>query len=276
LTFQQKVLYLLFLMFFGVGAAEVISIVLFPDPLGLFRDSEKLGYEMNPNFDGSHGKLTEFRTRITTNSKGLRDREYGGERSDKPLILTLGDSVTFGWGVELDETYPKQLERLFKGSVDVVNAGVWGYNTLQEIEYVKSGASGYRPDLVMVGFTSPITVQRNWYSAQVGRITVEPLYNPATGLAGRVRAVLKNNSNLFSFLERRWAYQGRILPSFLDFRRMGEAAGQEKTAEAPVSDDIVPGTLPDECRSTRPSNTRRHFCASCVAPAASWARPCSS
>ena len=86
-----------------------------------------------------------------------------------------------------------------------MNAGVWGYNTLQETAYVEAGAGGYQPDLVLVGFTSPVTIERNWKCLQSGVITVEPLSEPRT-----VRRFLKAHSNLFSFLERQWVYEGRL------------------------------------------------------------------
>ncbi len=44
-------------------------------------------------------------------------------------ILSIGDSVTFGWGVEDDEAWPVHLERLLRGrghAVEVLNAGVPG------------------------------------------------------------------------------------------------------------------------------------------------------
>src|SRR5262249_20912445 len=72
---------------------------------------------------------------VTINSKGLRDNEYDYEpRPGVTRILALGDSVTFGWGVRLEHTYPKVLERLLnhgasQGSYEVLNGGVGNYTT---------------------------------------------------------------------------------------------------------------------------------------------------
>jgi len=188
---------------------EVLARVFVTDPRGLFAVSPRLGYVMAPHFSGKHGKFGQFKVQIETNSKGLRDREFSA-KGERQRILVLGDSVSFGWGVEAEQAFPKRLEslqapRAARRPFEVVNGGVWGYNTLQETEYVRAGAGGYQPDLVLVGFTSPVTIERNWKCLQSGVITVEPLAEPRTA-----RRFLKAHSNLFSFLERQWAYQGRL------------------------------------------------------------------
>jgi len=97
---------------------------------------------------------------VRTSSAGFRDREY---RRTKPggvlRILLVGDSFTFGYGVAEDSTYGKQLERLLRRAgpscegVQVINAGVNGYNTLQEVAFVRVIGIEYAPDIVLVGFT---------------------------------------------------------------------------------------------------------------------------
>jgi lysophospholipase L1-like esterase len=188
---------------------EALARIFVTDPRGLFSVSPQLGYAMVPHFNGKHGKFGQFKVRIETNSKGLRDREFSA-KGERQRILVLGDSVSFGWGVEAEQAFPRQLESLQAARTarlpfEVVNAGVWGYNTLQETEYVEAGAGGYQPDLVLVGFTSPVTIERNWKCLQSGVITVEPMSEPRSA-----RRFLKAHSNLFSFLERQWAYQGRL------------------------------------------------------------------
>jgi len=73
---------------------------------------------------------------VHINSHGLRDREYSVVKAPGTYrILMLGDSTTFGWGVQLEETIPKLLEsRLNEGRLpgierfEVLNAGVGNYN----------------------------------------------------------------------------------------------------------------------------------------------------
>lgn len=95
---------------------------------------------------------------VRVNALGLRDEELAVE---KPLgtkrVLCLGDSFTFALGVRLEDLYVKQLERRLTEAagdarIEVINAGVAGYNTRQElITFLTLGAS-LDPDLVVVGF----------------------------------------------------------------------------------------------------------------------------
>jgi lysophospholipase L1-like esterase len=213
---------------------EAFARVFVTDPRGLFVASPRLGYVMVPHFRGEHAKFGQFKVEIETNSQGLRDREFSA-KGERERILVLGDSVTFGWGVEADEAFPKQLEslqatRAGRTPFEVVNAGVWGYNTLQETAYVEAGAGGYEPDLVLVGFTSPVTIERNWKSLQDGVITVEPMTERRA-----LRRFLKAHSNLFSFLERQWVYQGRLYLMILGaLQQVGLARESAALAEDPA------------------------------------------
>lgn len=104
-----------------------------------------------PNFE-SKDKLVKI------NSKGFRDHEYHEEKRENTLrIIVLGDSFTFGVGVTLENAYPKQLEKMLnkKSSsrpVEILNMGVPGYNTYQELILLKEVGLNYKPDLVIVGF----------------------------------------------------------------------------------------------------------------------------
>ena len=66
---------------------------------------------------------------VQTSAEGLRDEGI----PDSPWILALGDSTTFGWGVEAEETWPEQLEERL--SMPVVNAGVPGHSTHQGLDF---------------------------------------------------------------------------------------------------------------------------------------------
>ncbi|QDV06587.1 hypothetical protein Poly30_20970 [Planctomycetes bacterium Poly30] len=72
-------------------------------------------------------------------------------------IIVIGDSYTFGWGVEDDETFPVLLaQRLKEGeglsNVRVKNAGVSGFNTMQEASFLESRWEEWQPDVVVLGF----------------------------------------------------------------------------------------------------------------------------
>lgn len=81
-----------------------------------------------PNQESRHRLGTEFDVQIRINSRGFRDTEYVSAPQSRNA-LALGDSFTEGWGVELGEAWPKQLEtRLADGYAHVYAAGRSGTN----------------------------------------------------------------------------------------------------------------------------------------------------
>jgi lysophospholipase L1-like esterase len=95
---------------------------------------------------------------VTVNSAGFRGSDIALPKpAGRFRIAVLGDSVTIGMGVADEEAYPAQLERLlhtrFPGrDLDVVNLGVPGYDTRQEVGLLRRNLSRLMPDMVLVGF----------------------------------------------------------------------------------------------------------------------------
>jgi lysophospholipase L1-like esterase len=95
-----------------------------------------LSHEHRPN-----SKAWLYGTEIAINSIGLRNPEVQTNPSaSSRRILALGDSLTLGWGVNADATYPAQLAGLLRA--EVINAGVGNYNTDQERSYYEN--EGYK------------------------------------------------------------------------------------------------------------------------------------
>ncbi len=100
-------------------------------------------------------KTTEFDFRAETNSLGLRDEEVAVERGGLYRILCFGDSWTFGWGVEVTDSWPKKLMRNLRSKgyekVEVFNCGQPGIYTNGYLENMKAVLPQLKPDLVLVG-----------------------------------------------------------------------------------------------------------------------------
>lgn len=121
---------------------------------GFFIRSETRLEMLSPNYSGWYGGVP-----VKINNLGFRDpRDY--DLAKKPntfRIIVLGDSVTFGHGSIHESTWPYLLEsrlKRWRPEVDwqVWNLGVPGYNTSQELSYLKDVAPSFHPDLVVVGF----------------------------------------------------------------------------------------------------------------------------
>src|SRR6185436_19517966 len=96
----------------------------------------------------------EFTETSHTNALGMRGGEVGPKAAGETRVLALGDSFTYGHGVQDDEAYPAVLERELRGSVPgvrVLNAGVPGYSTDQSYTYFLRDGAALAPDLLLVG-----------------------------------------------------------------------------------------------------------------------------
>ncbi len=113
-------------------------------------DLKSIVYELKPNID-SDLKLVGFKT----NSEALRDMEYSIRKPDDTFrVVVIGASLTFGSGVEIENTFHSLLEnRLNRESEDLkyefINFGVGGYTMRNKLATLKFKALEYDPDLVL-------------------------------------------------------------------------------------------------------------------------------
>jgi len=88
------------------------------------------------------------------NALGLRGYEVDRTKPDGVRrVAVVGDSCTFGFGVELARTWPFELERRLRASgsqVEVVNGGVPGYSTYQCRERLRRDLLPLEPDVVVL------------------------------------------------------------------------------------------------------------------------------
>ena len=87
------------------------------------------------------------------NSLGLRDEEIEPRTGGERRVLVLGDSFTFGLGVEdAGATFPALLEQRLPGGVEVLNAGLPGSLTGDWVALWEKVAPRFDPDLVLLVF----------------------------------------------------------------------------------------------------------------------------
>lgn len=92
------------------------------------------------------------------NADGFRDRSR--TRAKPPGVVrvaVLGDSIAFGYGVTLEDSFPAVLESLARerqpaAGIEVLNFGVNGYNPYNEAALLADVVVGYEPDIVLVQF----------------------------------------------------------------------------------------------------------------------------
>ena len=131
------------------------------EPLKLFQVAARTGkhylekssnkyvrYELSPNYQGNINGV-----KIRINSHGFRGREYEVDKKNHFRIILLGDSITFGRTIPEKDTFAAKLEKSLKKvkpKTEVLNMGVDGYDTLQEVLQFKKNGLKFSPDLVLV------------------------------------------------------------------------------------------------------------------------------
>jgi lysophospholipase L1-like esterase len=125
-----------------------------------------------PGFKGKFEGKT-----VTINSLGLRGAEVTLPKPQgRKRLICFGDSITFGYGVGDDETYPFALGRDLKDrGVDVVNAGVTGYTSHQVLGLLRRITPIVDPDIatVLIGWNDGNirAVDDQEYERRIRRIT---------------------------------------------------------------------------------------------------------
>lgn len=95
--------------------------------------------------------------RFITNSRGFRNtREISYAKPDDTIrVLSLGDSHTQGYEVRQEMTFSAVLERELRRhgrKSEVINAGVSGFSTAEELVFLENEGIKYSPDAVVLGF----------------------------------------------------------------------------------------------------------------------------
>ena len=150
------------------GRRARLELCLMGDPIGHNRgqvkevtrelDDDFLQFDLKPSYDAVF-----FGQRYTSNSRGMRDREY---TVDKPegvyRIALLGASIDMGWGVATPETYENLLEAWLNAEAarlglprrfEVLNFAVAAYGPVQRYDVFHRKALAFRPDLVLFSST---------------------------------------------------------------------------------------------------------------------------
>jgi lysophospholipase L1-like esterase len=92
-------------------------------------------------------------------------------------ILCAGDSSTFGYNVDSEETYPRQLEKLLRerhpdASINVINGGVPGWTWVQGTRFLEEFGLQLEPDAVIASYG---TNDRFWLAWRTDREYMEDL-----------------------------------------------------------------------------------------------------
>ena len=199
-----------------------------------------LGWMLLPNQERS-GRYGES---LSINAHGMRDRDWsepaaetlsvleGGRRGRR--VVVLGDSRPYGYGVALDETFPRQLEATLRAEAAdrlVMNFGQPGFHLSQFVQLYEANARRWRPDFTVVC---------------VGTIAITPMLPPLVERSFPLNDWIVRTA-LWDALDRRWllARHGRAAREH--WIRTGQLAAAEAAQrgfklarDAPWSEEADP------------------------------------
>jgi lysophospholipase L1-like esterase len=111
-------------------------------------DDPILDWRYKPNTESQWGKVV-----YRYNDMGFRGENHAFEKPEGAIrIVVIGDSVTEGYGVEWPDVFTSTLQKILGSGYEVVNLGMGGLNTPQEVHILQEVGVHYQPDYVVVNF----------------------------------------------------------------------------------------------------------------------------
>ena len=181
----------------GVRAADVAW-------LQNFEEARYIQYKLKPHIEvDAVNPFNEIELhkgstfRLTSNAAGFRTKELDPKRPGVTRVVTIGDSSTFGWGVDAVYTYQHLLEQRFnrdgENSTEVLNLGISGHTSRHGLGIFEHYVRDLAPDLVIIS-----------YGANDARYVLQPsdeLLDADESWRGATRAALYRFET-FKFLRR--------------------------------------------------------------------------
>src|SRR5437588_12404320 len=159
-TWRRRLLLILFGVVFGLALVEIgLRLIGYSYPEFYVSDARR-GYSLRPYMEGWYRKEGEAYVRI--NSDGLRDREHSKIKPPGVFrIAVVGDSYAEAFQVDEEKAFWSVMERRLQGCtalagrrVEVINFGVSGYGTAQELLTLREKVWDYSPDVVLLALTT--------------------------------------------------------------------------------------------------------------------------
>lgn len=194
-------------LFLRLGGYKAVT---FYPMSGFHQYDAELGWVQVPGYEADF-QGREYKVRMKSNSLGFRDREYPIEKPNGlKRVVVLGDSFTWGWGVEQPEIFCEVAEQNMKG-VDFINLGQTAYSTAQEYVIYKNLGMKFSPDFTVLAFgpndimeNSGQNPKRPKYMVQNKRLILESPPTPYS-LTNKLKKTLKDYFLLYSLIDYRIA-----------------------------------------------------------------------
>jgi hypothetical protein len=140
----------------GVKAADVAW-------LANFEEARFIQYKLKPNLDvravnpfNDMEVRKNITFRLASNADGFRTKPFARKDAATLRVVTIGDSSTFGWGVDPEYTWQSGLEKRLGASLgrpaEVLNLGISGHSSRHGIGILRHYALDLKPDVLVISY----------------------------------------------------------------------------------------------------------------------------
>ena len=172
-------------LLFALALSEIVVRVMNLEPPALWEFNQTVGWTYQPGIHTWY-KSPEFNSWVEINSRGLHDREHPYAKPPGVFrILLLGDSFTGALEVPFESSFARLLEKRLNELApstrfEVINAGVGGFSTVNELLMFREEGAKYRPDLVLLCFVDA-DIRDNFHVTADATVPGSPYFVLADG-----------------------------------------------------------------------------------------------
>lgn len=124
-----------------------------PPPTRFYETNDELGWIHKRNFvETQRSESEKFSVECKINSEGFRERHSLSAPKKGRRILVLGDSMTYGFGVEENARFTDLAEKALGGGYEIVNISALGWGFDQMVLAFKHYAPLAKADLVVIAY----------------------------------------------------------------------------------------------------------------------------
>ena len=258
------------------GAQGPLELALMGNPIGHNRGQVKevtrerkddfLQFDLKPDYDAVF-----FGKRYTTNSRGMRDREYAEEKpGGVRRVALLGASIDMGWGVATPETYENRLEDWLNAEAarrglghrfEVLNFAVPAYGPAQRYDVFRRKALAFQPDLILFASTmlDPRLVEIHLGGLIKNDVDLKyDFFKRAAAEAGI--DVARERASGWADLDRRNGFKAKVKRGHWVFADavLGTLAAECRSQGIPLAALLIPRASRDDASDARALAVARH------------------
>ena len=158
------------------------------------------------------GDMREFTFHVATDDRGFR-KSWSNQDNTRPVVF-LGDSQTFGIGVQGEETFAYRFGEA--SGISTVNTGVPGYNNVEQLALLRSEWANLQPQKVVLCFFAGNDAFENFKIAAQPDSEASVGAQPRKTFFSEVKNFLVKKSALYQLLMRlrRFPAVNRLLQRF--------------------------------------------------------------